>query len=179
MSHYLNLDYNLYHMPTITLRPWTIEDKAQLAKIANNKNIAKNLTNYFPHPYVEKDAEEYIQFCESYDPLTIFAIDLKGVAIGSIGFKLQEDIFIKNLELGYWLGEAYWGKGYMTEAIRLIVAYGFKTFDIQRIYARPFGTNLGSQNVLLKNGFIEEAHFKNTIFKDGVFLDEIVYGIRR
>ncbi len=67
----------------------------------------------------------------------------------------------------------------MTNAIKQIVDYGFNTFDINRIYARPFGTNKGSQTALAKAGFILEAHFNKTIFKNGVIDDELVYAIRK
>ncbi len=73
----------------------------------------------------------------------IFAIEILGEASGGIGLHLQNDIQIKNAELGYWLAEPYWGKGIITQAIMQIINYGFDTFEIDRIFARPFGPNLG------------------------------------
>ena len=60
-----------------------------------------------------------------------------------------------------------------------MVAYGFQTFDITRIFARPFGTNRASQRVLEKASFTVEAQLSQTIFKNGEFLDEWVYAVRR
>ncbi len=97
---------------------------------------------------------------------------------GSISLSPQTDIHCKNAELGYFLAEEYWGRGYMTEAVRQIVAYGFETLDITRIFARPFGRNRASQRVLEKAGFTLEARFKNTLYKNRDYLDEMVYGIR-
>ena len=65
--------------------------------------------------------------------------------------------------LGYWLGEPHWGKGIVTGAIKQIVDFGFKTYDIDRIFARPFGTNIASQRVLEKAGFTFETKFEKTL----------------
>ena len=77
--------------------------------------------------------------------------------------------------MGYWLAEEYWGKGIMLKAIQEIVDYGFQTFDIVRIFARPFSTNLKSQRVLEKAGFVCEARLKKALFKNGEFMDELIY----
>ncbi|MFT5765883.1 MAG: ribosomal-protein-alanine N-acetyltransferase [Saprospiraceae bacterium] len=60
-----------------------------------------------------------------------------------------------------------------------MVDYGFNTFDINRIFARPFGNNIGSQKVLEKAGFVLEGKFEKAIFKNEVYLDELVYAIRK
>jgi RimJ/RimL family protein N-acetyltransferase len=109
------------------------------------------------------------------NPTKVFAIDVNGEAVGSIGIFPQADIHEKNAEMGYWLAEEFWGQGIMTRAIQEIVEYGFRTFDIVRIFARPFSTNLKSQRVLEKAGFIFEARLKNILFKNGDFMDEIIY----
>lgn len=161
------------------LRPWNNKDIDPLVKYANNSNIAKNLTNQFPHPYTREAGEAFIRMATQDHPRRIFAIEVNGEAVGGIGLHPQTDIHARNAELGYWLAEPYWGKGIMTRAVRQIVEYGFKTFDIDRIFARPFGTNLGSQKVLEKAGFVLEARFEKTLFKNGVYLDELVYAVRR
>lgn len=161
------------------LRPWDIKDVDNLVKYANNFNIAKNLTNQFPHPYTRENGEAFIRMATQDHPRRIFAIELNGEAAGGIGLHPQTDIYRKNAELGYWLAEPFWGKGIMTYAVSQIVDYGFKTFDINRIFARPFGTNTGSQRVLEKAGFVLEGKFEKTLFKNGVYLDELVYAVRK
>lgn len=161
------------------LRPFNISDIDSLVKYANNSKIAANLTNQFPHPYTKENGEAFIKMATQNIPITIFAIDINGNASGGIGIHLQNEIHIKNAELGYWLAEPFWGKGIMTKAVTQMVDYGFKTFDITRIFARPYGTNIGSQKVLEKAGFILEGRFKNTIFKNGKYLDELIYAIRK
>ena len=133
----------------------------------------------FPYPYTVEDAKAYISIVKAENPTKCFAIDLNGEAIGSIGIFPQADVHRKNAETGYFLAEEFWGQGIMPEAIRQIVEYGFKTFDITRIFARPYGHNLKSQRVLEKAGFILEARFEKALFKNGEFVDELIYAFRR
>ena len=161
------------------LRPWTMKDLDNLVGYANNLNIAKNLMNVFPHPYHRKDGIHFIEMVSSHKPTQVFAIEVDGRASGAIGIFPQHDVFCKNAELGYWLAEPLWGKGIMTKAIGEMVDYGFKTWDITRIYARPYGPNTASQKVLEKAGFILEGRFAETVYKNGEYLDELIYAIRR
>jgi RimJ/RimL family protein N-acetyltransferase len=161
------------------LRPWRLEDIDHLVRYADNVNIANNLTDKFPHPYTHDDGMAFIRYANKHEPVSVFAIEVNGEACGGIGIHPQEDIWCKNAELGYWLAEHLWGQGIITAAIKEMVTFGFETFDINRIYARPFGSNKPSQRVLEKAGFQLEARLKNTIFKNGVYEDEMIYGIRR
>lgn len=162
-----------------TLRPWTINDLDNLVKFANNEKIAKYMTDQFSHPYTIEKGRSFIEFASKPSPLHVFAIDVNGQAVGGIGVHPQTDIHSKNAELGYWLAEPFWGKGIVTKSVRQMIDYGFKNFDIDRIFARPFGTNKGSQKVLEKAGFILEAKFEKTLFKNGEYFDEMVYAVRR
>jgi len=161
------------------LRPWEYNDLENLIMYANNWNIAKYLTDKFPYPYTREAGERFISFASSGQPIHIFAIEIDDRACGGIGIHPQEDIHKKNAELGYWLAEPYWGNGIITKAITEIVDFGFKTYDITRIFATPFGTNIGSQKVLVKAGFKLEGKFERTIWKKDKFEDELVYAIRR
>jgi [ribosomal protein S5]-alanine N-acetyltransferase len=163
----------------IALRPWQASDIPSLLMYANNWNIAKNMTDKFPHPYTEADAQSFINFANADHPVHIFAIDFEGQAIGGIGIHPQTDIHCKNAELGYWLAEPFWGRGFITQAIRQILHFAFASFDIDRVFARPFGTNVASQKVLQKNGFVLEGRFENVLFKKGEYHDELVYAMRR
>ncbi len=163
-----------------TLRPWAATDRESLARHANNPLIAQNMTDAFPHPYTLEKADFFITKVANNSPAFILAIEINSEAAGGIGLHPQSDIHQKNAELGYWLAEPYWGKGIITEAIRKIVLLGFEQLpQIERIFARPFGTNIGSQKALEKAGFSLEARLKNTIYKNGQFTDELIYAIRR
>lgn len=164
---------------TFTLRPWSLSDIDALVEYGNNLNIAKNMRNVFPHPYTKEDGIKFIEMTSQHHPRKIFAIDINGKASGGIGIFPQEDIMCKNAELGYWLAEPFWGKGIITNAIKKIVDYGFNTFDINRIYAIPFDTNIASQKALEKAGFNLEAKLEKTIFKNDAYHDELIYAIRK
>lgn len=162
-----------------TLRPWQPSDLQSLLRYANNPRVAQNLMNSFPHPYTEVDGRAFISMAMQTKPANRMAIEINGEAAGGIGLHLQPDIYCKNAELGYWLAEPYWGNGIMTAAVAQMVAYGFEHFDIDRIFAKPFGTNVSSQRVLEKAGFKLEGRFEKTIFKNGVYHDELVYAVRK
>jgi ribosomal-protein-alanine N-acetyltransferase len=103
-------------------------------------NIAKNLTDKFPFPYTEENGKSFIEFATKDDPIHIFAIDIDGQSVGGIGIHPQDDIHKRNAELGYWLAEPYWGLGITSSAIKEMVNFAFETYDIDRVFARPFGS---------------------------------------
>lgn len=137
------------------------------------------MTDGFPHPYTKHHGEQFVERVTQFMPPRFFAITLNEEAIGGIGIHPQEDIMRMNAELGYWLSEKFWGKGIISGAISEIVKYGFTQFNIDRIFARPFGSNTGSQKVLEKAGFTLEARLQETIIKNGQKEDELIYAIRR
>lgn len=148
------------------LRPLEVTDLDDLVHQANNIKIAGNLTNKFPHPYTRQDGRKFLDYAMEPSPRHVLAISIDGRLRGCIGVHPQDDIFFRNAEMGYWLTEELWGQGIMTEAIKRMIVYGFNNFpDIDRIFARPFGSNLGSQKVLEKAGFVFEAKLEKTYLK--------------
>lgn len=137
------------------------------------------MTDGFPHPYSNEKGISFIEMATKDNPIHVFAIDVDGKSLGGIGIHLQQDIMKKNAELGYWLGEANWGKGIVSGAIKQMIDFAFTTYDINRLFARPFGTSIASQKELEKCGFKLEARFEKVIFKKGEYLDELVYAIRK
>lgn len=163
----------------VILREWEETDAERLAEIANNKKIYDNLRDAFPHPYSIDDARKYIaQMRNSDNKLSkVFAIKVDGKVIGNIGAIFKEDIYRKNAEIGYFLAEEYWGKGIMTKAIKMLIAYIFENFDIIRIYAEPFSRNTGSRRCLEKAGFRLEAELKCDAVKNGIIENSCIYAI--
>ena len=162
-----------------SLRPWNITDLDSLVKYANNPRIARFMTDRFPHPYTAEAGNAFISMATAPDPVRVFAIDIGGEACGGIGLHPQEDIQRRNAELGYWLAEPFWNKGIISRAIPQVIDYGFRTLDIDRIFARPFGSNAASQHVLEKTGFVLEARLSKTLVKNSVAEDELIYAVRR
>src|SRR6188508_2891788 len=105
------------------LRPWRNADVASLVKYANNPNVARQLRDRFPHPYTPADARNFIQSIAQARPTTTFAIAVAGEAVGGVGFSPGADVERYSAEVGYWLGEPFWGRGLTAEAVQLLSAY--------------------------------------------------------
>lgn len=158
-----------------TVRSWRLDDISALVRHANNRKVWRNLRDSFPHPYTFEDAEDWVTIASAQDPEVNFAIAIDDVAVGGIGFELKTDVFRKGAEIGYWLGERFWGQGIMTEAVRSLTSWGFETQGFERIYAGVFEWNRGSKRVLEKAGYEFEAKHRNAICKEGHVLDEFIY----
>ncbi len=165
----------------IKIREWKIEDKTELAEVLNNRKILNNLRDGVPYPYTENDAADFIgaMLSADKDKTFAFAITLDDRVIGSIGIFRQENIHCRTAELGYYIGEQYWGNGYMTEAVKQACSYVFENTDIIRIFAEPFAYNTGSCRVLEKAGFAYEGLLKSNAFKNGKIVDMKMYALVR
>ncbi len=166
----------LIHGKSFVLRPWKRGDEASLAENANNPKIAGNLTETFPHPYLMKDAREFVM---SSNPKNLgsenFAIVVEGRAVGSIGIKKLSDPHNGTFEIGYWLGESYWGRGIVSQAVKLVTAYAFRRYKPVRLQAGVSSWNLASARVLKKAGFKREAVLKRYILSRGKRGDEWIF----
>jgi [ribosomal protein S5]-alanine N-acetyltransferase len=162
----------------IILRPWSIDDASQLAEIANNKNIADNLRDLFPHPYSIRDARQWLRsILPVNSPPTNFAVIFDNSIVGNIGILTKQDVYRKNIEIGYFVGEKYWGQGIAVRAIKAITSYAFSNFDIVRVYAETYADNPRSRRALEKAGLRLEAILKNSIIKNGVIKDSCIYSV--
>jgi RimJ/RimL family protein N-acetyltransferase len=154
-----------------------VGDEAALARHANSRAVWLNLRDRFPHPYTLADAEDWVRFASAQQPETNFAIEAGGEAVGGIGFVLHEDVERCSAEIGYWLGEAVWGRGIATAAVRAATAYAFPTYRLTRVYAVPFARNRASCRVLEKAGYVLEARLRRSAIKDGLVLDQLLYAV--
>ena len=158
-----------------TLRPWKKSDEKSLVENANSKKVWVNLLDIFPYPYTKKDADLWIKE-SSKDPMKFnFAIVIDDKAVGSIGINRKKDVFRFSASMGYWLGEEYWGKGIATQAVKLVTNYATKKWKLKRIEAMAFAWNPASCRVLEKAGFKYEGTLKKSVFKNGKFVDELVF----
>lgn len=161
------------------IRRWRVEDKDALAENLNNRKVLDNLRDGLPYPYTPRDGEEYIRSMLAADPdkTFAFAVTAGGRVIGSIGVFRCENIHSRTAELGYYIGETYWGKGYMTSAVKQICRHVFETTDIIRIFAEPFARNAASCRVLEKAGFQLEGTLRSNAVKNGTVLDMKLYAL--
>lgn len=163
------------------IREWRMEDALQLSELLNNKRILDNLRDGLPYPYTEKDAEEYISAMLSANRTETFAFAVTGdgQVIGSIGVFRCNNIHFRTAELGYYIGEPYWGQGFGTSAVRQACGYVFQHTDILRIFAEPFSRNAASCRVLEKAGFQCEGILRSNAVKNGKVLDMKMYSLIR
>ena len=160
------------------LRPWRRQDKAPLLRYANNRNIWRNLRDRFPHPYLEADADDWLgRVATSAWIDGIYAIDVAGEAVGSIGFERHADVQRHSAEVGYWLAEPFWGRGIATDALRTLTAAALAEADLWRLEAGVFAWNRASMRVLEKAGYLREGVRVLGAIKDGQAVDQVVYAI--
>ncbi len=165
----------------LILRPFSLADAHDVQRLAGAWAIADTTTG-IPHPYPEGAAEVWIRehprlFAEGRE--VTFAIVRKsdGALIGSIG--LVNISPGHQAELGYWVGEPFWGQGYCTEAAWAVLDYAFGTLGLARVYARHFRRNPASGRVMQKLGMTHEGCLRRHVVKWGKLEDLELYGILR
>jgi [ribosomal protein S5]-alanine N-acetyltransferase len=135
-------------------------DPASLVRHANNRNVWRNLTHRFPHPYTDVHAEAWFAMLEGMHEASHRAIAIDGEAAGAIGCML---------------GEAHWGRGVMTAAVKAVVPYAMQRFRLVRLESPVFEWNPASMPVLEKCGFTREAVLRSSVAKDGQITDSVLY----
>ena len=157
------------------LRPWERDDAATLARHADNRAVWLTLGDRFPHPYRRADAERWLDAVVGQDPVLHFAIVVNGEAAGGIGLELQQDVWKRSAVVGFWLGEAHWGRGIATAALRAVTGHAFGSFDLCRLQGFVFEHNAASMRVMEKAGYVREARLRKAATKDGRTFDVLVY----
>lgn len=165
--------------PKCVLRPWRRGDESSLVYHANNPNIWINLKDLFPHPYTRADAERWIEFASREQPMRNFAIEVNGAAVGAAGLHRKFDVYRLTAEIGYWLGEEFWGRGIATEAVKALSTYAFDRFELVRLTASVFEGNIASMRVLEKAGYTMDARLRSAAVKDGRIIDLYLYSLIR
>jgi [ribosomal protein S5]-alanine N-acetyltransferase len=159
----------------LILRPWRTGDEPALAEIANNRKIWINLRDLFPHPYTLRDAQTWVAQTAGEDPTRNFAVETESRLAGGIGLDLKSGNSRLTAQVGYWLGESFWGRGLAAEALRAVTDYAFARFDLRRLEAGVFEWNPASTRVLEKCGFSLEGRLLKAATKDGKTIDVLLY----
>jgi ribosomal-protein-alanine N-acetyltransferase len=162
-----------------TIRPWAETDADSLQRHANNRHVSMHLRDRFPFPYEIEQARTFLGWIAKQPSPTVWAIEVTGEAVGGIGIELHTDVERVSAEIGYWLGEAMWGRGIATEALTAVTAEAFKRFDITRLYALPFADHAASVRVLEKAGYVREGHLRRSAIKDGKVRDQLLFAAYR
>jgi RimJ/RimL family protein N-acetyltransferase len=161
------------------MRSWQWSDAEALQRYANNRRVSRNLNDSFPSPYTVRDARRWLTHALCMSPETAFAIEVEGQSVGGIGFLLKQGN-TRTAEVGYWLGEPYWGRGIVTDCVQSINSYIFENFpSVCRLFAQVFPWNLPSMRVLEKSGFTKECVLRNAAIKGGEVIDIVQYSLIR
>jgi RimJ/RimL family protein N-acetyltransferase len=134
----------------LVLRPPHEDDIPDMVELAGNRKVAEMLAR-MPHPYSEREARAFISSVAGRRAGTAYALTLadSGAFIGGAGLNPKE----RGLELGYWIGEPHWGKGYATEAAHALIDLAFRATAIERLHASCRVLNDSSRRVIHKCGF--------------------------
>lgn len=165
----------------LILRPFRLADAPVVRKLAGVKSVAST-TIRIPYPYENGVAEKWIRTHKhSFDrrKSVVYAIVRRktGKLIGAVGLEIDKEN--EAAELGYWIGNRYWNRGYATEAAEVMLMYGFTELGLNRIHAHHFTRNPASGKVLENIGMRREGVSRQHVKKWGRFEDVIVYGILR
>ena len=163
----------------VRLRRLRHEDADSLVRHGDNPNVALNLQDRFPSPYTREDAYRFIEYAKSATLESIFGIEVKGEVSGVGSLLFKEDVFSVSAELGYWLSEAHWGKGIMTEVVKSLTRHAFQHLHKERVYANVYDYNPASRRVLEKAGFTLEGRARNAARKNDRLMDVWTYGTIR
>lgn len=158
-----------------SVRQWRKTDAAALVHHANNAKVARHLRDRFPHPYTTRDAALFLKHATAESDPTNLAIDVGGTAVGAVGYVPGRDVERFSAEIGYWLGEDFWGRGIATEALQLVTAHAFTAMNFLRLFALPFAENAASVRVLEKAGYTCEGRLHSSSVKYGVPKDQLLY----
>lgn len=176
---------NVLPQPTLEterllMRPFCEMDAEAVQTLLQSRDIAAN-TSSIDHPYPEGAATLWIDShagCWARGDSAVFAIaDKQQVeqVRGAIGLEIHARD--ENAELGYWVGEPWWGRGYATEAAKAVLEFGFTTLGLKKIYANHYAKNAASGRVLQKIGMQQEGYMKRHVKKWGRFEDLVCYGV--
>jgi ribosomal-protein-alanine N-acetyltransferase len=163
----------------LLLRPLTLSDAPVIQELASHPDVAATTLN-IPHPYPDGAAEAFIQ-SRLEDTFTgyVFGIVRKAdrQLMGAIG--LHPDESHQRAEIGYWIGVPYWNQGYMSEAARRVVDFGFAELRLNRIAAGYFSQNIASRRVMEKSGMIYEGMWREYLKRGDRYYDVGYYSILR
>lgn len=156
----------------VRVRALRLSDAKPMAALANNRAIWRNLRDVVPHPYSVSDGRDFVRSQLERDVPEAFAIEVEGQLAGAIGLHRAQDVHRYSAELGYWLGEPFWGRGIATRCVRALTDAALAESDLLRIEAHVFSWNPASARVLEKAGFHHEGVHRASVVKDGHVLDQ-------
>lgn len=155
----------------VYLREYADSDLDRLVHLANDENVSQHLVYTFPYPYTRADAEWWIGTGSKQNGRIARVVEYHGVFVGTVGITPQSGWREHLGEIGYWLGQDYWGRGIATAAVQQMTDYGFSNRHFRKLYATVLAPNIASMSVLEKCGYQREGILKNEVQKGGAYFD--------
>ncbi len=165
------------HLSNCSIRPLRLGDAGAIARHLANRNVSRYMSGV-PHPYSLGDAEEWLAAALSQTPETHFAIVVDEEVAGCVGLKPSPsrfDVFKHSAEIGYWLGEPFWNRGIMRDAVAAVTEWAFSARRLVRIHAIVYAQNEASSRVLVNSGYAVEGRLRAHYFCNGEFIDALLY----
>jgi len=168
---------------SVYLKSLAMEDADAIQRNADDPELARDVASagHFPHPYTMADALEFIQRAVSLYPLMtdlhlgVWATS-ENALVGACALR-GIDLRNKRAEIGYWIGKPHWGKGYGKNAVAVMLSYGFKALELNRVYCNAFESNARSIALLRSLGFVEEGRLRAHDTIEGKPVDSLSFGV--
>jgi len=157
----------------ISLRAYRNSDIDAIHCLLNNYDVSRFLSSRIPFPYTHDDAQRWVNHAAKHEITRV--IDCEGQLAGIVTVERGIDENARCGEIGYWLGQPYWGRGIASEAVSLMTDEIFSQTDIVRLFAPVYEPNKASMRVVEKCGYHLEGIAEKSAFKDGRFYDEYIF----
>ena len=165
----------------LILRNYTMDDAEDVFSYRSNIDAMKQISRPVQRNLDEaRDMIERINAMVDGNDGIGWAITLKGInkAIGGVSFhRIKKEHY--RAELGYMVHPHYWRQGIVSEAVKALLDYGFIHMKLHSVEAFIDPDNIASQKVLEKCHFVKEAHFRESYFFEGTFIDSAGYSLLR
>ena len=168
-----------------TERLWLTEllasDIPEIVQYAGNQKIS-DTTGNIPFPYAEKDAISWVNLAHqgfNHGTHAIFGIRRKpeNEFIGGIGLTIETKF--NRAEIGYWVAEPFWNKGYATEATQAVIKFGFEELGLNKLTSSHLAKNSASGRVMIKNGMVQEGRLDEHVLKHNTYHTLVLYGLTK
>lgn len=160
----------------IKLREYQYSDIVQLSNRANSEKVSRYMIDTFPYPYTKEHAHWWVTVGCKANGAVSRVILCDEIFVGGIGVTPQKGWKSHTGEIGYWLGEKYWGRGIAQKSVELMTEFAFKEMSLLKLFGIVLSPNKGSMKVLEKCGYQLEGVLKSEVMKHGRYYDIYHYG---
>lgn len=161
------------------LRPWAEADAPSLARHANDREVWRFMSEGFPHPYTLELAQQWVRHGHVDFGGDNWAVSFEGQAVGGAGLHQDSGGLRCNAEIGYWIGQSFWGRGVGRRVAAALTQQAFNRAEVTRVFAPIHADNPRSMRVVESIGFVREALLRRSAIKDGRVIDRVLWATFR